>query len=305
TFYFSRALFINIPALIFVDVLIIYIGLVLYATFAGCDPFLNNKISFGDELLTYFVLKIFNNMPGMAGLFVAGIFSGALSTISSCLNSMAVVTIEDFLVLLPRFKKVTDKTKTCMARWIGIFWAYNNGLVFGINSGLFVLGLFCPWANSTGAACGFAASVFSGLLVAIGAQFLGVVFEPAPMSTENCNNHNLTFITNGNTSHHVFDVANESSYPMLYARDLEHNGGFYELFKISPMAVQLFSFLVALVVGMICSRLFECKEVELSDIKLFSPVIRNWVKNSWLKKESDNIKYVNQKNAVLFDNKKY
>uniref|UniRef100_T1J8R9 Sodium-dependent multivitamin transporter n=1 Tax=Strigamia maritima TaxID=126957 RepID=T1J8R9_STRMM len=46
----APALFINIPALIFVDVLIIYIGLVLYATFAGCDPFLNNKISFGDEV---------------------------------------------------------------------------------------------------------------------------------------------------------------------------------------------------------------------------------------------------------------
>jgi sodium-coupled monocarboxylate transporter 8/12 len=36
-------------------------------------------------------------MPGLAGLFVAGIFSGSLSTVSSAVNSLAAVTLEDYL----------------------------------------------------------------------------------------------------------------------------------------------------------------------------------------------------------------
>lgn len=39
------------------------------------------------------------HMPGVAGLFIAGIFSGSLSTVSSALNSLAAVTMQDFLVV--------------------------------------------------------------------------------------------------------------------------------------------------------------------------------------------------------------
>ncbi len=39
------------------------------------------------------------HLPGVAGLFIAGIFSGSLSTVSSALNSLAAVTVQDFLVV--------------------------------------------------------------------------------------------------------------------------------------------------------------------------------------------------------------
>ena len=38
-----------------------------------------------------------DNHPGFPGFFVAGIFSGALSTVSGGLNSLAAVTLEDFI----------------------------------------------------------------------------------------------------------------------------------------------------------------------------------------------------------------
>jgi solute carrier family 5 (sodium-coupled monocarboxylate transporter), member 8/12 len=38
-----------------------------------------------------------SNMPGLPGLFVAGIFSGSLSTVSSAVNSLAAVSLEDYL----------------------------------------------------------------------------------------------------------------------------------------------------------------------------------------------------------------
>lgn len=40
------------------------------------------------------------HLPGVAGLFIAGIFSGSLSTVSSALNSLAAVTVQDFLVVI-------------------------------------------------------------------------------------------------------------------------------------------------------------------------------------------------------------
>jgi sodium-coupled monocarboxylate transporter 8/12 len=44
-----------------------------------------------------YVVDSLNHMPGLSGLFVAGIFSGSLSTVSSAVNSLAAVTIEDYL----------------------------------------------------------------------------------------------------------------------------------------------------------------------------------------------------------------
>lgn len=43
------------------------------------------------------------HLPGVAGLFIAGIFSGSLSTVSSALNSLAAVTMQDFLIVIYSF----------------------------------------------------------------------------------------------------------------------------------------------------------------------------------------------------------
>jgi len=45
------------------------------------------------------------HLPGVAGLFIAGIFSGSLSTVSSALNSLAAVTMQDFLIVISLFYK--------------------------------------------------------------------------------------------------------------------------------------------------------------------------------------------------------
>lgn len=38
-------------------------------------------------------------VPGLSGLFVSGIFSGSLSTVSSALNSLAAVTFQDYILV--------------------------------------------------------------------------------------------------------------------------------------------------------------------------------------------------------------
>lgn len=47
-----------------------------------------------------FVVDEIGHLAGLPGLFVSGIFSASLSTISATLNSLAAVTWEDYLKVL-------------------------------------------------------------------------------------------------------------------------------------------------------------------------------------------------------------
>lgn len=42
-------------------------------------------------------MRTLHELPGLTGLFVAGVFSAALSSLSTCLNSMSAVVLEDFV----------------------------------------------------------------------------------------------------------------------------------------------------------------------------------------------------------------
>jgi sodium-coupled monocarboxylate transporter 8/12 len=63
-----------------------------------------NFLSFFYEILTKFFKFYF---LGASGLFVAGIFSASLSTVSSCLNSLAAVSLEDYFK--PLYKYIADR----------------------------------------------------------------------------------------------------------------------------------------------------------------------------------------------------
>lgn len=48
------------------------------------------------KLMPLYVVDTLGDTPGVSGLFVAGIFSASLSTVSAAVNSLAAVTIEDY-----------------------------------------------------------------------------------------------------------------------------------------------------------------------------------------------------------------
>lgn len=68
-------------------------------------------------------MQVMGDIPCIPGLFVAGVFSGALSTVSSGLNSLAAVVLQDFFVAAcgkqfsERFKTIITK---CLAVGFGI-----------------------------------------------------------------------------------------------------------------------------------------------------------------------------------------
>lgn len=72
-------------------------GLAIYAKYHDCDPYTAGRISSNDQLMPLYVMETLSRYPGIPGLFVAGIFSAGLSTISSTVNSIASVIFEDYL----------------------------------------------------------------------------------------------------------------------------------------------------------------------------------------------------------------
>ncbi|XP_020839502.1 sodium-dependent multivitamin transporter [Phascolarctos cinereus] len=140
-----------------------------------------------DQMVLYFVMEVLGELPGLPGLFVACLFSGSLSTISSAFNSLATVTIED--LIRPRFPNISEKRATLISKVLAVVYglvclgmAYLSslmgpvlqaaisifGMVGGPLLGLFCLGFFFPCANSTGAVVGLLAGLIMAFWIGIG-----------------------------------------------------------------------------------------------------------------------------------------
>ncbi|KYN03431.1 Sodium-coupled monocarboxylate transporter 1 [Cyphomyrmex costatus] len=152
-----------------------YSGMVIYAWYHECDPLTTKLARAKDQLLPLLVMNVLGNFPGLPGLFVAGVFSAALSSLSTGLNSMAAVVLEDFVKpfmktpFTPRgadiFMKLTvvilgiicvalvfvvEQAGTHLLQLSISLGAITNGPSFGI----FNMGILLPWINGKGALIG-------------------------------------------------------------------------------------------------------------------------------------------------------
>jgi Sodium:solute symporter family len=92
----SSALWIFLFGVIILMFICCYTGLLIYASYQNCDPLTTKLAQAKDQLLPLYVMDILGEYPGLPGLFVAGVFSAALSSLSTGLNSMSAVVLEDF-----------------------------------------------------------------------------------------------------------------------------------------------------------------------------------------------------------------
>ncbi|CAG2227538.1 SLC5A6 [Mytilus edulis] len=127
----NKMLFVSGPAFLFTLSLACAEGLVAYAYFTtqGCDPIASGDIKKADQIMPYMVFHIFRNTPGMAGLFMAAVFSASLSTLSSLLNSSAAMAEEDIIRQI--FKNISDHKATIIAKISVVFFgALGVGLTY-------------------------------------------------------------------------------------------------------------------------------------------------------------------------------
>uniref|UniRef100_A0A674CSD3 Sodium-dependent multivitamin transporter n=1 Tax=Salmo trutta TaxID=8032 RepID=A0A674CSD3_SALTR len=177
-------------------------GLVMFARYGEESPLdkaASTTISSCLQMVLYFVMDVFRDLPGLPGLFVACLFSGALSTISSAFNSLATVTMED--LIKPYCPAMTEAKATLLSKGLALAYglvclamAYIAslmgsvlqaafsifGMVGGPLLGLFCLGMFFPWANSTGAIVGLVAGLAMAFWIGIG-NFVSRMAVPTPL----------------------------------------------------------------------------------------------------------------------------
>ncbi|XP_066991696.2 sodium-coupled monocarboxylate transporter 2 [Anabrus simplex] len=280
-------MFLYTVGMIICKLLSILTGMLIYAHFHDCDPALTGIISRQDQLLPYYVMKIAAYIPGLPGLFVAGVFSAALSTMSTCLNTVSGTVYEDFLsrCMSPRTREkraglimriivlvvgvvcvlmvfVIEKFGGAMQMAISL-----NSITFGALLGLFSLGMFCPWANTKGALAGGLASLLTMGALVTGAQIAvttGKLVHPKkPVSLEGCPHlaMNITDLLTQPTN-------TTASEPDEYV---------FVLFRISFMYFIVIGFFTAMVVGVVVSFLTGPQDPKTLDRDLITPSLHRWL----------------------------
>ncbi|NXJ92598.1 SC5A8 protein, partial [Corythaixoides concolor] len=219
-FHAKMSLYINLVGLWAILACAALCGLALYSIYKDCDPWTAKQVSALDQLMPYLVLDILHDFPGVPGLFVASAYSGTLSTVSSSINALAAVTVED--LIRPYFRSLSERKLSWISMGMSLFYGgvciamaalasllgallqaalSIFGMVGGPLLGLFSLGILCSFANGIGAfvglVCGFAISLWVG----IGAQIYPPLAErtnPLSLSTAGCNisSGNLTSTEN-------------------------------------------------------------------------------------------------------------
>jgi SSS family solute:Na+ symporter len=157
--------------------LFMLIGTQLWAFYRLTGESLPSYITKADQVFPYFIKT---HIPvGVAGLFIAALFGAATATLSSDLNCISVVVVEDFYCKLR--PHATDQRRLRLAKYFvaifGIFaaiaaiqlahtqgtalslWYTISAIVAGGLAGLFLLGFLTTRANPQGAYLGIVASL--------------------------------------------------------------------------------------------------------------------------------------------------
>ncbi|XP_077538731.1 sodium-coupled monocarboxylate transporter 2-like [Haemaphysalis longicornis] len=109
------------------QVLTALMGFALIVWFRGCDPGLLGDIKSIDQILPYYINKYLVDLPGLSGLFLAGVVCAGTSTVSSTINSQTAILYVDFIA--PRFKNAEKHVM-----WITRGTAIAVGLVMTVYS---------------------------------------------------------------------------------------------------------------------------------------------------------------------------
>ncbi|XP_043577362.1 sodium/iodide cotransporter isoform X2 [Chiloscyllium plagiosum] len=190
------AIFVNQVGLWMIVTSAVACGIILFALYRTCDPVKAGHVTAPDQMMPFMVLDIFQNYPGVPGLFLSAAFSGTLSTVSTSINAMAACTVED--IIKPRLKTLTEKKLILISKGLSllygsaciIFAALSSLLGGGVLQGsftvmsvisnpllgAFILGIFVPPANTVGVFSGLAAGFAICLWVSIG----GILYPPSP-----------------------------------------------------------------------------------------------------------------------------
>lgn len=269
--------------MIVIILLCCYNGLLLYASYHDCNP-VGRRIKTKDQLLPLLVMETFKDVPGLTGFFISGIFSAALSSISTGLNAMSAVVFEDFFKAFRKTEMSATTSKIVMRGTVLLLGILGVGLVYVVENlgtilqltlsvptacfgplfGIYIIGFFLPWINKKATLLASIAAFISMMLYVFKVQAEmaqgHIKFSTKPTSIDGCM-LNVSKDINSIVEHHQMATTTASSiYQISYL---------YYTF-IGTLLVLLIASLLTLVLG------FE--DASKIDQNLLAPIVRKYGK---------------------------
>ncbi|KAK3601824.1 hypothetical protein CHS0354_041741 [Potamilus streckersoni] len=277
----------NVLGITAITTLSVMVGVAMYAFYATCDPVSFGLVQRNDQLFPLLVMDTLGDLPGLPGLLLSCLFSGSLSTISSGLNAIAAVMLEDYVKphcckeMNSRFHTMLSKVSVIVIGLVSLAFAILVAelgtlmlqlvnLLFGVLGGpilgIFTLGMLFPWANKWGALLGILSSLALDSWIVFGTYMHRVsVTLPSPLSTEGCNWNISSNATLAPPSVAAFAASGSTSVYDKYT-------GVDKIYSISYVWYAGLAVLTNVVVGVIISFLTGPTKPETLNPKLVCPV---------------------------------
>lgn len=280
------ALWLNLPGMASIITLSCLVGVVMYAFYAKCDPVKFGLVQKPDQLLPLWMMDLLGDLHGLPGLLLSTVFSGSLSTISSGLNAVAAVVLEDFVRPMC-CKRISPNRATWLSKgFVVLFGCLSLAFAFIVSQlgamilqlayvlfgvlggpllGMFSLGMLFPWANKWGGAVGISTSLALLLWIGLGTSIseTSVTIKP-PVYTDGCN-WNLT-------AEDPPAPVNTSLAAALPSNSINDNySGINRLYTVSYIWYSGIGVLTTVVVGMIVSLITGVTDTTKLNPKLICP----------------------------------
>lgn len=271
------ALLLCLPLWIFYLTVLCLIGLVMYASWLTCDPLTSQSVAKRDQLVPLFVLETMGSWPGLPGLFVASIFSASISTVSSGVNSLAAVTLEDVIRPFYRLRhlELSKRATLLITIILGFFYGLLTiglayladilgktaltisfsvfGMVGGPLLGVIMNGIFLPFTNSWGAGIGLLGSIAVCLYFGIDPVFNPPPSGNLPFRTDGCSLDNATSSSNFTFLTTTMDFGNTTTLP-------DRGGGGSSHLYLSYLHYSTLAIIVSMVLATVVSLLTGCNK---------------------------------------------
>ncbi|XP_058467270.1 sodium-coupled monocarboxylate transporter 1-like [Malaya genurostris] len=283
----KRTMLVNVPLVAALFTLPWLVGMGIFAVYHNCDPLKAGLIEKMDQILPYFIVDFFANVPGVWGLFVGTLFNGALTFNISTLNSLATVTWEDFLSILPSMRKKSDSFQLTVIKIVGSVYAiiimgvgFLVGLLSGVIEstvlvlsatsgpllGVFILAMFVPFANWKGAALGMIVSHAVTMWIVAG-RMMYVEYSDSLLSTsvEGCVSQ----------MHPDFNETENLLTAISQNSSLLEESILYRLYSVSYMYYGVFGTLLTVSIGIVFS-LATWSKLDAYNTKMLHPAVR-WI----------------------------
>lgn len=291
------ALWMSMPGMALVFILTTCVGVTMYAFYSTCYPVKYGIVSKADQLVPLYTMDILGDFHGLPGLILSAIFSGSLSTLSSGLNAIAAVILENFMKPFC-FPKISALRATLVSKVIVVITgaiclvlAYVVsqiatlvlqlvmtlfGVLAGPLLGLFALGMLCPSANHWGATIGYIISLAFSLWIGLGRIItkVSVAYNPG-FSTAGCNWNASSIATTLATT---LDTTNLTSLgptsplaPVATTSVWDKYEGIHRFYMLSYQWYSVVAVLIVIGVGLLFSYITGATDPKTLNPRLICP----------------------------------